>query len=95
MTLAPSMSVLGNVLWPDSTQTPLAQLAVKQDTLGNVYVASPENGLLFQLQPSDLHGNWPAVQITDPAQIGKSLSAQNVAMQPLPIDFGVNNASSW
>ncbi len=72
MTATSSMPVLGNVLFPDGTLTPIAQLTVKQDSLGNVYVASPANGLLFQLQPSNADGNWPALQITDPSQIGQA-----------------------
>ena len=68
-----SMAVSGNVLWPDGTTTPVSQLSIKQDTLGNVYVSDGQ-GVLFQLQPSNAQGNWPAVQITDPSQIGQDLS---------------------
>lgn len=74
MTSAPSMPLLGNVVWPDGTQTALSQLTLKQDNLGNVY-ASDGQGLLFQLQPSNAQGNWPAVQITDPSQIGQAPAA--------------------
>lgn len=70
--LLSTMTVQGNVLWPDGSSSPLSQLSVRQDTLGNVYV-SDGKGLLFQLQPSDQHGDWPAVQVTDPAQIGTTL----------------------
>lgn len=72
MTSAGSMPALGNVIFPDGTTTPLSQLTVKQDALGNVYVGAPASGLLFQLQPSDASGNWPALQITDPSQIGQA-----------------------
>lgn len=74
MTLQPAMNVTGNVLFPDGSYTPLSQLALKQDTFGNVYVAPPPAGVLFQLQPSDINGDYPASQITDPSQIGKAPS---------------------
>lgn len=86
---ASGMSVLGNVIFPDGSQVPLSQLTVKQDSLGNVYVASPASGLLLQLQPSDANGNYPAVQITDPSQIGTA-PADTTSM-----DFGVNAPASW
>lgn len=72
MTFAPAIGVAGNVLFPDGTMTPLSTLPIKQDTLGNVYVNPPPSYTLWQLQPSDAHGNWPAVQITDPGQIGQT-----------------------
>lgn len=65
-----AMQPLGNVLFPDGTYTPIARLKVKSDTLGNVYVY--QQGRLFQLQPSDINGDWPASEITDPSQIGKA-----------------------
>lgn len=88
-----TMSVNGNVLWPDGTTTALSQLAVKQDNLGNVYVSDGQ-GLLFQLQPSNAQGNWPAIQITDPSQIGQAPGSANAA-GALPPDFGVTNPQSW
>lgn len=72
MSFAPALNVAGNVLFPDGTMTPLSQLPIKQDTLGNVYVNPPPTYTLWQLQPSDPQGNWPAVQITDASQIGQS-----------------------
>lgn len=72
MTFAPAIGVAGNVLFPDGTMTPLSSLPIKQDTLGNVYVNPPPSYTLWQLQPSDAQGNWPAFQITDPAQIGQA-----------------------
>lgn len=89
MTLAPSPMVLGNVLFPDGSRVPLSSLTVKQDSLGNVYVASPDNGLLLQLQPSNANGDWPAVQITDPSQIGTAMSSDP------DLDFGVTNSQGW
>lgn len=65
-----SMKLLGNVLFPDGTYTPIGQLTVKSDALGNVYVY--QQGRLFQLQPSDINGDWPASEITDLSQIGKA-----------------------
>lgn len=83
----------GNVIFPDGSQVPLSQLTVKQDALGNVYVAAPQTGLLLQLQPSNAQGNWPAIQITDPSQIGQAPSSGNAVAQPpqppLPVDFGL------
>lgn len=82
MTLSPSMSanLQGNVIFPDGSKVPIGQLTVKQDTLGNVYVAAPANGLLLQLQPSNAQGDWPAVQITDPSQIGQAPGSPNSAI---------------
>lgn len=75
-TLAPlqqAMHVTGNILWPDGTYTPLSQTPIRADNLGNVY-AVDSGGLLYQLQPSDINGDFPASQITDPSQIGRALS---------------------
>lgn len=82
MTLAPSMGgVLGNVVFPDGTQTPLSQFTLKSDTLGNVYINDPQTRLLMQLQPHNQDGNWPAVPVTDPSQIGTSLAADMTPVQ--------------
>jgi hypothetical protein len=96
MTSNPNISLLGNVLWPDGTSTPIASLTVKSDTLGNVYVASPQNGLLFQLQPSDANGNWPAVQITDPSQIGAAPgNSQNAPSAGTDLTLGGATPGAW
>jgi len=83
---ASNMPTLGNVIFPDGGKVPISRLTVKQDSLGNVYVASPQNGLLLQLQPSNAQGDWPAVQITDPSQIGQA---------PLQAELGVTNPGTW
>jgi len=61
LTSASMGAVLGNVVFPNGAQVPLANMAVKQDASGNVYVNS--GGITYQLQPSDANGNWPAVAV--------------------------------
>jgi hypothetical protein len=58
---APPFQVLGNVQLPDGSLVPIASLTVKTDQAGNVYAQT--GGHLYQLQPSDSSGNWPAVLV--------------------------------
>lgn len=62
----------GSVLFPDGSLVSIAQLDIREDINGNVYTSNGQ-GLLFQLQPSNAQGNWPAVQVTDPSQIGQTV----------------------
>jgi hypothetical protein len=56
------MNVLGNVVFPDGSQTPLNQLDVRSDNqTGAVQVLS--GGHIYQLQSHDSNGNWPAMLI--------------------------------
>jgi hypothetical protein len=62
LTSGPSMGgVLGNVVFPDGRMSPLAGYPVRTDTQGNVYINT--GGVVYQLQPSDAQGNWPAVLV--------------------------------
>jgi hypothetical protein len=62
LTSGPSMGgVLGNVVFPDGRMSPLAGYAVRTDAQGNVYINT--GGTVYQLQPSDAQGNWPAVLV--------------------------------
>lgn len=98
MTLQPSVAVQGNVVFPNGTQTPLSNFVVKTDTLGNVYINDATSGLLYQLQPHDGNGNYPAIAITDPSQIGTNMgltSSNFPAGGTVAPDFGVSDSSTW
>ena len=67
-TLPEQMSVLGNVVFPDIVgtdgkplQIPLNTLQVRQTQSGDVQTTY--GGKIYQLQQSDLNGNWPAVLV--------------------------------
>lgn len=59
--LPPTMEVLGNVKFPGNIMVPLAKLAVREDSEHRVFTQYA--GHLWQLQPSNEYGNWPAVLV--------------------------------
>ena len=61
LTAQPAMTVLGSVIFPDGNSVTLSSLEVRSDAQGGVYVKYA--GHVYQLQPSDAFGNWPAVQV--------------------------------
>jgi len=65
LTASPAMSgVPGDVILPDGTDAgPLANMQVKSDANGNVYVQV--GGVIYQLGQSDANGDWPAQIILD------------------------------
>jgi len=58
MTLAPPVQVLGNVLFPNGTKVPLSQLEIRTDSAHDVFTRFQGN--IYQLQPSNAQGDWPA-----------------------------------
>ncbi len=53
--------LLGNVVFPNGQQSPLSSYKIKTDKNGSVYINSGSS--VYQLQPSDSNGNWPAVPV--------------------------------
>jgi len=53
--------LLGNVVFPNGAQSPLSSYKIKQDKSGSVYINAGSD--VYQLQPSDANGNWPAVLV--------------------------------
>lgn len=65
LTASPPMPVLGDVILPDGTDIgPLSQFSVGKDSSGNVYIQSGAD--VYQVQPSNAQGNWPATLVTAP-----------------------------
>jgi hypothetical protein len=56
---------LGNVLFPDGSYVPTAQLPMKSgnDPNGNWGLFTQYQGHIYQLQPSDINGDFPASQV--------------------------------
>ena len=61
LTQQPPMTVLGSVVFPDSNTVAISSLPIRSDGAGNVY--TQYNGHVYQLQPSNAQGNWPAIQV--------------------------------
>jgi hypothetical protein len=61
----PAIQLLGNVAFPGNNLVPLQTLAandaIRQDADYNVFVKW--GGKVYQLQPSNADGNWPAVPV--------------------------------
>lgn len=53
--------ILGNVVFPNGQQSPLSSYKIKTDQSGTVYINAGSS--VYQLQPSDSNGNWPAVLV--------------------------------
>lgn len=68
VSLPPSMTVLGNALLPDGSQVPLSSLQSGQirsntDSNGNLSVYANVRGTIYQLNPSNAQGNFPATLV--------------------------------
>lgn len=61
LTGQPPMIVLGSVVFPDGNTAALSSLEVRADASGSAFVKYA--GHVYQLQPSDANGNWPAVLV--------------------------------
>jgi hypothetical protein len=61
LTEQPAMVVQGNVKLPDGTAFPLSTAVVRADAQGHVYTQAA--GHVYQLQPHDADGDWPAVLV--------------------------------
>lgn len=61
LTEQPPMQVLGDVVMPDGSTVPLSTVPIRGDAQGRVYTNL--NGHVYQLQPHDANGNWPAVLV--------------------------------
>jgi hypothetical protein len=59
--LPPTMSVQGNLVLAAGSLVPISQVQIKTDSVDNVYALW--SGHVYQLQPSDANGNWPATLV--------------------------------
>jgi hypothetical protein len=61
LTEQPPMQVVGDVVLPDGSTVPLSTLPIRADAQNRVYTNL--SGHVYQLQPHDANGNWPAVLV--------------------------------
>lgn len=57
-----TVGILGNVIFPNGTASPLSSYAVFTDQAGNVYVK--DSGSTWQLGPSDADGDYSATYVS-------------------------------
>ncbi len=63
LTASPPIQVLGNVVFPDGARVAISSLTIKTDrATGAVYTM--RGGQVYQLQPHNAQGDWPAVRVS-------------------------------